>query len=345
MGSLRLALALCVFLSHIDVFTWPGSFGAWSAVQTFFVMSGYILAHVHAQKFTASPSLPSDALRFYLVRWRSLLPPYAVTVGVYAVLVLAQSLRSGHPYHPLDLYRGADWDPLTLAMFAQATVTMVGLNILGWPWLVVPPTWTLGIESMFWLLAVPLFRLRALPLVLLGIAFTVGDRTHWITDHSPLLGFQFFILGILAHRAEVHWGDRVRLRSASARWWMQWAMPVLALAMICGGDHPTWIAMPLVAALALPSCPKREEATRLDGLMGDLSYPFYLVHVPCMNIASVLVRRQAGDPVTLGFAAVALGLALAAAWSMHRWLPRPRLHRLYRGWGATAPTPDRAGGR
>lgn len=342
MGYLRITLAWCVFISHLDALPWLHAKAGEAAVTCFFVLSGYVLAYVYDKRFKASGSLVSDSVRFFTIRWMSLAAPYFLVVGSYFVLILAQSWRSGHPYRPLDLYLAQmpGWSWAHQLAFGFSNVAMLGLNAFGWRWLIDPPTWTMGVEAVFWLCAAATMRLSRRALCLWALALLVLD-VAWGSSRSPLLHAEFFVLGVLVWL----WA---RGRGAPALGAAQGRLVGLALsgvvlALLLSGSALALIVSPLLVAAAIPYLPLRSAADPVDCWLGRASFAFYLVHVPCLNLSSVLLHRHAGEAVTWIYSLVAWGLSMGLAGVITWFVPQPDTSRFYRGWtaaGRPAKTPQ-----
>ena len=244
--------------------SWPHVLG-WTAVDLFFVLSGYIFAHVYLTRpvLTSKPALAE----FGVARFARLYP-----LHVTLVLVIAA----------VSLGKGANTLPnmvLNLAML-QAFTNPVAQNFVG-------PSWSLTVECLCYLL----FALAAYDgrrtLMRLTVAAIVGGAAWfvlfgeasgpWVIDIFPrgLLGF---FLG------QALWHGRARL--AEVRGWL------LAAIFAAGMLLPTGSASPLIPLCLLAWPAALLLALRMPWLesrpmvwLGDRSYAIYLIHLPLIQAA------------------------------------------------------------
>lgn len=318
-GTLRLALATLVALSHAGLSWWGYHLGV-PAVVVFLILSGYVVA--------AMLERPLPSSRFYAERALRLLPPYYAALGLGLLCwwagIPSSFLQDGH--QPLQ------W---------VAIVLVVPLNYATlWPVLdsftPVPPAWSLGLELQFyllapWLLARPC-RIHAAALATLGVgaAAQLGLLPSDAWGYRLLPGnLYIFLTGALLWRAQHV--PQARTAPIIALW-----LSVLATG-IAAGLLGRWgqpfvlevavgylLGVPLVALLG--RWPRRG----WDDRCADLAYPVFLVHFAALWALQGW-SLSIGAPPTRLWWAVYLGLTLVVAVALHALSQRPfkRLrHRL-----------------
>lgn len=283
----------------------------WLAVDLFFLISGYVLGAIYEPRFRAGLSVGD----FLVARLLRLYPLY--------LLGLAIGLLSGGI--ALVLGKG----DLSAPDFLVAVVT--GLVMLPSPtWgaddSLFPlnfPAWSLFFELCANLVLALCWRRLTQPvLVAIVILSAIGIAVSGSTGHGegwsnvlwgfPRVGFSFF-LGVLLQR------QRQDATRTSPLAWLLVAAVVLLLAVKLPDAFlfdllTIFIAFPLLVWCATSIEPQRVGIARL---LGALSYPLYVIHVPLLSlIARGIIfcgtRPEALAP-WLGFATVAL-LCGAALW-------------------------------
>jgi peptidoglycan/LPS O-acetylase OafA/YrhL len=201
-----------------------------------------------------------------------------------------------------------------------------------------PQAWTLSIEIAFYAIAPWLNRKHTLWLVALvalsiaahalayGIAHT--DDT-WRSRFFPF-ELAWFLLGMLAYRAYVRVAPRITDLGYGAI-----ALALLAVAIVTFGNAGTiaadlgpagravaQYALQLALVVALPVIFAITRKSRIDSLVGELSYPIYLCHIPVIYLVLLLhVSRFQGAVIMAATVAVAVVLAVAVA-PIERWRER-----------------------
>ncbi|MFO1030732.1 MAG: acyltransferase [Planctomycetota bacterium] len=361
--GLRFVAAAAVFVYHLA--TWlrvpgfkPGTLGP-AAVGYFFVLSGFILAHVYRREH-GSPA-PG---RFWLARFARVWPLHLACLLLMLALWPATVPTSGagalHWLAHLFLLQGWTSDP-------------------DWALAWNGPAWSLSVEAFFYALF-PLLVVRSARtlvaiylLCCLATAALYAGAEHVAAAHPeraaasaylassfPLPRLQEFVLGICANLFYRRHGERLRCRPAWATLWELCALAV-AVACFCTWSHGPWgeawvgvgVAPITVAALASgPGLSWAYAATIVLGAigggfvsralstpslvyLGEISFAVYLVHTPVMSV--VTERTRAFEffwhvPLLVG---VTTTLA-AAAW-LHALVEQPaRQAILARGVGAAA---------
>jgi peptidoglycan/LPS O-acetylase OafA/YrhL len=220
--------------------------------------------------------LNEPIIKFYLARALRIYPLYLLIL----VLTVWFLDATGNPLPVPATTR--EW-----LFSTSSNITIFGIPWLGNPdWLAIPPAWTLAIELQFylaapfiltrrlWICIVVLLGLVALRLSLLGEDFTSWRYT------VPRSEWCFFMLGAVSHRLGLLvTNDRKR----EVLGWLAAAMLPLA-AFLCGLpiakdlDLPELWIFYLLFAASIPFIFSISMRSRIDRLLGDLSYPVYVAH-------------------------------------------------------------------
>ena len=335
------ALAAClVVLFHLGgTFAQDRYFGfkaidgpfAWgdAGVEFFFVLSGFLIAHVHRGDF-GHPHALSGYLGKRLLR---IYPTYWVVCAAVCLTALAvPSLRAALP-DSIESYLKA------LALIPQdpAVVGGTGAPILF-------AAWSLQYEMLFYTLIglVILSRSAGLvavaALVALNLSCRYGTSCGW-----PLSFFSDNLILLFGMGVACAYLVRSPLRLPQPR--------IVALAAVigfvafgvfevtCGRDLygiDRRLVYGTLAAATLLGLTQAEDAgclgwlgQRWIGRLGDASYALYLLHIPVIStLCKLLLKLGVTDRVALSFLYVAAFLAcLAASLAFHAWVERPIL-----GW-------------
>lgn len=299
-GAMRLILAGAVLFGHLTVFQTGRA-----AVLLFFVLSGYWVT-----RLWETTRGPRRLQAFYLNRWLRIWPLYALVMAVCVVGL-------GREAAPRDL--------LLLGVASKPGEAAIGVE------------WSLDIELQFYL-ALPLLSwivhrcggVAAIALATLATAlgWLLWAETGWATFLRYLPAFAIGMA--IYYNAIRPSADAARL-SLMAFLWMTAAIVGLPASwqLLATGDF-TRIDQDLFAFVwILPLLPYLARSIDApspagDRVLGDLSYPFYLVHAPLMLIAF----GGLGLSAPLGAAAVTIATFLMAL-AIYRWVDRP-LERLRR---------------
>ncbi|HVW07291.1 MAG TPA: acyltransferase [Bryobacteraceae bacterium] len=336
--GLRFWLAVWVILHHITnkgmmLESWSNSLPAplsklmhsgYLAVQTFFVLSGFVLARTYAQTRWDGKSLG----RFFTARFARIYPVYLASLVIVSPFMIETLLK-----------------PSWLASQRASLVSDYVLVLQGWlPSLGVgwnTPAWSLSCEFFFYLcfplLFVALRNVRwpgvavALPLaVALPIAL---DRMGASWDWQPLFHLGDFIAGIAA--------ARIYAMLAAKRGWLRrgyWLyLPALAAGiwlithsdLVKGTslDVGTFLRVLNVAALigfALSGgWLAKVLAAPASDFLGKASYSMYVLHVPILWwTGRYFVHGKMHPPILIG-AGIYLLLVIGASSLVYQRLEAP----------------------
>ncbi len=343
MGLIRIALALAVLFSHMPA--WGIKFlGGALAVQCFFIISGFYMALVLEGKY-------SSTRLFYSNRALRLIPSYFAVVLASAVFVFA--LGGDEPFGP-KMFERIYQQPGVAALMLFENMFLVGQELLfwfsvdldgalvfdpsgplpvnetvvAWQGLLVPQAWSISMELMFYAIAPFVLRWRwqgiaalaaaSVALRFAGLLLPV-DYLLWQGRLFPTALF-LFLAGALAFRA-------LPLAERAPRW-VGWAAIAVLLAWMGAFLH-VGLPMPesrwLMYASVTVATPLIFTATRRlawDKWIGNLSYPFYIVHLLVLFVLGRYLPDAAiWIPVALTFALSAALMVLVDV-PVDRWRQR-----------------------
>ena len=267
MGVLRLLLAIAVLLSHADVRLAQLNPGV-MAVIGFYLISGYVMAGLIHRHYGALARAP----HFYLDRLLRLYPQYLV-IGIAALawhLIVDENV--------LFLTRTPTWQDIF------NNLAIIPMNFFMWnasgDYALVPPSWSLGAEMQFYLLAPLLILFPRIGMAAALLSLLVQALAWLGVLHADWWGYRllpgvlcFFLLGAALHNK--------RLAAPLA-----WASPALALgvymALRAEGLHAAPYHTEVLIGWGL-GAPLLWIAARLprsgwDERLGDLAYGVFLNH-------------------------------------------------------------------
>lgn len=291
---------------------------AYLAVDFFFCLSGFVVAHAYGERIVAGAMTFRDFVRVRLVR---LYPMIFASVALGGALLLSSSHFATSE---------------ALFLIAAALLLLPGGYATGaQAYQVNNPLWSLFWEflaNFMWAL-VPSLRVVTFAAVISGIVLA-GATFHY----GSLAGFGFaspeqfllglprvllpFCLGVLIYRLQLSWpGGRVALA---------WPI-VLLLAFLfaapgnIGGIELVlvFVGVPLLVVLGKDAGPGNLSPAL--ALLGELSYPFYVLHQPVVRIVHHIPLPPIIQTV------LALLAAGAGSWLALRLYDKPVRKLLSRG--------------
>ena len=316
------------------------------AVDLFFVLSGFVIAHAYEQKLAAS-----GRRRGWYVLAR------AVRLGPMHILGVALGLAGLFAFDHIWGVTPNLEDRLLAGLQTLAFWPTVDLadprHINAYP--VNGPVWSLALELWvnliygFFVVSLTSGRLRwIVGLAALGVsaialwtgANASGGDVNNVHLGVPRVLFGFF-LGVLMFRA--HAAGRLQLPGLPV--WLLGLLVIGVLAVPAVADPLrnglvdsglSLFALPLIVALALNSGSGDDAPTRF---LARLSYPIYVCHFPfVMPFKSLMLRYGHGEL----FGAAGLGLAILVAVAAERWYDAPLRAWLRRRLPLSAPVAPQA---
>lgn len=338
-------LHLQIYRPH-GVLALPGlrqlSRDGWLAVDLFFVLSGFIMMHVHGNDFVR-PSL-DRAKRFYVLRFIRIYPVHFVVLILHVPL-LALALRAGKAVYA--------------AAFSSRSFLLSLFMLNGWGfygsdgWNL--PSWSVSSEWFAYLLfpvtAAMVHRVRTRRLALaIGIAILVsalllgGFVSHWRQYMLPFWGVLVrvtseFTLGCLAYRFYTR-----PIKPATAEIAAELSLAaVLAISLMSlrATFNVLTIAafVTLVVGLSQANGPVGSAMqSRLMVYLGRISYSAYIVHALVLGVYARAIQRIPSNAGLVVESAIVVGFAVLVVGSAHvlysiveeparRWLRGALLHQ------------------
>ena len=338
MGLFRIALAVCVLLSHTHNITPFHLLSGDFAVEVFFVISGFYMQLVLSHRYSKTTLGKTWFLRFYASRYARLYPAYA-TVALATVLccclgLVSQPLTTWGQILSLDYSFGNNAAKLLLfltnfTMLFQDAVMYMSVNagqahLTGdfrlsdfpvWQGLTSPQAWSLGIEITFYVIAPLLLNLRTrglLAIALVGIILKIQilNRMH-LSDPFTYRFFPFELPYFLAGAVVYRFRECLSLRflPTTLRHFISCClgtMIVLGLPIDLTSNHRV-----ILAAFSLPIIFETTCKMWLDRAIGELSYPFYISHWLAIGVTRGWVNTHTALYVSFLFAIAILAMEQA----------------------------------
>ncbi len=305
MGFLRTLLAITVVCAHSPCMCDSFLVGGRNAVQLFYIISGFLIAHVLQTNMAYRSPIP-----FYKNRALRLYPIY------FVVAVLSLLVYRGGNHLFFELYGEIPVSAFVFLVFSNVFLFgqdvilfssirdghlayTFGLQTTALPLyigLVVPPAWTLGVELSFYALApfilrrkTWIFSLLFLSIAVRGylIAIGLGLKDPWSYRFFPA-ELSLFLLGALSQRyALPAWtsfiksmgGPPEKANRVAAAGTFAIVTACLVYGMAPFSDSIKVPALFAIVLLLLPLAFLWQNNSRIDRAIGDLSYPIYICHI------------------------------------------------------------------
>jgi peptidoglycan/LPS O-acetylase OafA/YrhL len=340
LGLLRILLAIAVLSGHSPR---PLAHLRWLdadlAVQIFFVISGFYMQLVLSTKYTKAKLGKIWVSQFYKARYFRLLPTYLMWSLIVAAAGLV--LPTSTPYSIWHFVWGLPNTAGNILFkiflcFTNATIFLQDVTMffavhnrqihwsanfhnsdeLLYRGLTVPPAWSLGIELSFYFIAPYLLKLRShwlligsclclVSKVIAVGAFHLGDP--WTYRFFPFeLGY--FLLGALAFRYRHLLEGIVPKRIAK---YCVYPIVIVFAAVRIPVPVPT-LVYPIAIGCLLPFLFRTTSGLRSDRLIGELSYPFYIIHYFLVGCARFIAGHWLhGSETSVAWIALSLTLPLS----------------------------------
>lgn len=299
MGLLRLLLAISVLIAHSTPIFGITLVGGRTAVESFFMLSGFAIALTFSHKYQNNLS------NFYKNRFLKLFPLY----WFFTIAVIITSLITTGKFTIFKDFFVTPFSKLILILFNISPLfsdvtNFMALNINNgqlfftssfrdtipeiWNYLILPQGWTIGLEITFYFFAPLLIKQKTKTLILIS-AFSLLARLLAYQflglGHDPweyrFFPFEivFFIAGIIIYR---HYQNP---------FWQKiyFAIPVF-IATIFFKYIPNMIIYYLFVLISIPYLFNKFKDNKFDRLLGEISYPLYLCHFLIVDIFAQVIK-------------------------------------------------------
>lgn len=313
LDAIRGLAAVAVVMHHApDLFAPFVMKGGWLAVDLFFCLSGFVIAHAYGADLSAGLRFRD----FMLIRLARLYPLFLLSIAIAVGLMIAAAILGNGTWE-----RRSSILPSLFFLPTPFAGTLYPLNL---------PAWSLGMELLINAAAALIWRRltsRNLAIVI-GISgallilfsfplFRLAGGDTWETLHLGLLRVTFsFFAGVAVYRLRNRW--RVRVYPIALL-----ALLVGCLAVAAELNQLSQLIIVMVGFPALVAAGAHVEPglPSLAGLAGRLSYGLYVLHSSALSIARPIASRLEATAPYSG--AVALGLLILGCWIVDRYFDQP----------------------
>jgi peptidoglycan/LPS O-acetylase OafA/YrhL len=299
LGVIRFLLAFAVVGAHVGRLPYNVALGSLLAVQSFYIISGFLIALVWDNKYKSQPKglflfYANRAARIYFLYWTVL----AISIIVAVVIKLLTRGWVGYftiPPHGLALYEIF----INLYIFGSSQAFLLGFDHGSlyytldftsspypvWGTMIIPPAWTLDLELTFYVLAPFLINLR-LRTIFAIIAATFVARFSWYAmgHNGEPWNYRFFpfeiglfLLGVVTYKVS-------RIVAWRPSQGLLYVILALTVAAILEWDRLYAYCNPFVYlfifAAFLPYVFALTRSWKVDRFLADMSFPLYLAHWP-----------------------------------------------------------------
>lgn len=321
MGTLRFLLAITVIIAHSTVLFGLHMVGGPTAVQTFYIISGFYMALILESKYVG----PGSYRLFISNRSLRIFPMYWVILFLVCLssLIIWMSTNDAFVFSAYARF----WHSLgfiPLILLALTNLGIIGQDIMmflkfspDFHWLVptrsfwtsdpkiyefllIPQAWTVSVELLFYLIAPFITRISTRMLGLLAVASLLLRAVlyanglsfdPWTYRFFPT-EILFFIAGILAFRYQ---------RKISAwpmkNWYVTSSTGVVLFCTIFFDRLPNIFSLRQIAyfgliLMCMPFLFRFTNRWKFDRWLGELSYPIYIGHFLILSLLGFFFKNS-----------------------------------------------------
>lgn len=315
MGLLRFLLAIAVILSHSGSLFGLKFVSGPTAVEAFFIISGFYIALILNEKYVKA----NDSYRLFITnRFLRLYPMYWVMLIISLICSYCISNYDATAYGSSLTYWETHAPALnfssffTLAftnifLFGQDVIMFMAINIKNgtlffvpnfrlsntsaYSFLFFPQTWSIGLELTFYCIA-PFMVRRKYPVLIIIIVIAAFAKLYAVTHHLNYdpwtyrffpFELMYFLLGALAY---VIYKRFIQPNKIPGYVNYSFLIGMILLTVTNGFLHSRY-AGSIYCFCVFCSTPilfKYTKNLKTDRLLGELSYPIYITHMFVLNL-------------------------------------------------------------
>lgn len=350
LGLIRIVLAVSVLITH-SIYSTSSSIPGAIAVKLFFIISGFYMAMILSEKYDDHRRL------FYKNRVLRLFPLYIATVVLIvlfgAVTTILRGTSINNSFAIVLAYQSNQISLSTslfllfsnLSMLFQDVLFFLGPDAQGdltwatkeqmarvpfYSYLLIPQAWSLSLEIAFYLLA-PFIIKRIKPIIFwMGISvscrfalFISGhDEEQFVYRFFPA-ELVFFLSGSLSYH--VHKKMQFSFLTKYDRYLMIPIIATIGIYQLIPAQLELVIRLGLYLAMAIsiPYIFNHSKNNPHDNQIGDLSYPFYILHMFVFEVVLVLAPRIGINIKGPIFLLTWIAATMAISYAMTRLVQTP----------------------
>ncbi len=304
-------------------------------VDLFFVLSGFIICHIHAMDFKDG-MLWVAFRRFMALRVARIYPLHLLTLlSLLAVVLLDPKFSAGHA--PTEFSAFNFVGNLFLVHTWLTPIIPFEMRGPGWSWNA--PAWSLSAEWLMYLLfpaiSISLARVsRTIPLLALGLLSLAAYAALQLADVDlaslPRAGAEFFA-GCTLYFA-------LNQRHEQWRYWNIVAWLAIVILLFASIKKDLSLFAPVAFYILIPAIAfgtgrvSQFFGSRASVVLGEISLALYLIHWPILQVQKRLLPvNWYGAPIMLAAYLVFLTGIICTAFLVYRYFELPMLKRC-RDW-------------
>lgn len=321
MGLLRFLLAVSVLALHCNTIFGLTFVGGEVAVQAFYMISGFYMALVLDGKYNATNwkgyklFITNRLLKLYPIYWLTLLS--VIALGVLTYLIFKSTYIFDYYVNHDNLLTPINWIYITFSnifILGQDLLFYIGYNESGYyfqtaykdaatslhRFLFIKQAWTISLEIYFYLMVPFLNKIKSSILVVSVVAlFLARFYSYYLGHHNLPWTYQFYIFelgffltGLLMfrwHKQNKQWIATLGFQKLI----LPFSVFATIIFQFIGADSiiKNYVYLGLFAT-AIPFIFERTKNNKLDRLIGETSYPIYMIHGLIGLLALLIIPKS-----------------------------------------------------
>lgn len=321
MGFFRFLLAISVLLAHSNDFFGLKLLAAETAVKSFYVISGFYMAMILSEKYIGNNAsyflyIKNRLLKIYPLYWLTLL----VSIFYFFIVRVFKSEEINVITHFFNYYNKLDFQLIFLLIFSnlfiffQDVIIFLGYDFIEdkikfainynnfkpplYTFLLIPQAWTVCLELYFYLIAPFLIKVKRKAILIWCFILSILVKIYMVKiglTYDPW-SYRFFIselyLFVLGSFSYMFY---IKYKSFYSNLLFKISIVFVILVSVFYSRidfYPKQIIFVFLTFLLIPIFFIKTKKNKFDRILGDLSYPIYIIHILVINILSIFVSRE-----------------------------------------------------